>query len=114
MRNSRSDSEAAACRSMLCAVKVIKPVLRGVCRRASGRRRSWAVGGFGTRLSGRVAGSLWLGKAEAEAAVNTVFQANGESLDGEKAVWMGEFSTFAMRNREARRLDSVAREWLRW
>ena len=53
-------------------------------------------------ISGRVAARLRLGKAEAEAAVDTVFEAIGESLAREEAVRIAGFGTFATRSREAR------------
>ena len=53
-------------------------------------------------IAGRVAARLRLGKAEAEAAVDTVFGAIGESLAREEAVRIAGFGTFATRNREAR------------
>ena len=45
---------------------------------------------------------LKLGKAEAEAAVDTVFEAIGESLAREESVRIAGFGTFATRSREAR------------
>ena len=54
-------------------------------------------------ISGRVAARLRLGKAEAEVAVDTVFEAIGESLAREEAVRIAGFGTFATRSREARR-----------
>ena len=53
-------------------------------------------------ISGRVAARLRLGKAEAEVAVDTVFEAIGESLAREEAVRIAGFGTFATRSREAR------------
>ena len=53
-------------------------------------------------ISGRVAARLRLSKAEAEAAVDTVFEAIGESLAREEAVRIAGFGTFATRNRDAR------------
>ena len=53
-------------------------------------------------ISGRVAARLRLGKAEAEVAVDTVFEAIGESLAREVAVRIAGFCTFATRSREAR------------
>ena len=45
---------------------------------------------------------LKLGKAEAEAAVDTVFEAIGASLAREESVRIAGFGTFATRSREAR------------
>ena len=53
-------------------------------------------------ISGRVAARLRLGKAEAEVAVDTVFEAIGGSLAREEAVRIAGFGTFATRSREAR------------
>ena len=53
-------------------------------------------------ISGRVAARLRLGKPEAEAAVDTVFEAIGDSLAREEAVRIAGFGTFATRSREAR------------
>ena len=53
-------------------------------------------------ISGRVAARLRLRKAEADAAVDTVFEAIGESLAREEAVRIAGFGTFATRSREAR------------
>ncbi len=53
-------------------------------------------------ISGRVAARLGLRKTEAEAAVDTVFEAIGESLSREEAVRIAGFGTFATRSREAR------------
>ena len=53
-------------------------------------------------ISGRVAARLRLGKAEAEAAVDTVFEAIGDSLARKEAVRIAGFGTFATRSREAR------------
>ena len=53
-------------------------------------------------ISGRVAARLRLGKTEAEAAVDTVFKAIGDSLAREEAVRIAGFGTFATRSREAR------------
>ena len=53
-------------------------------------------------ISGRVAARLGLRKAEAEAAVDTVFEAIGESLAREEGVRIAGFGTFATRSREAR------------
>ena len=53
-------------------------------------------------ISGRVAARLRLRKAEAEAVVDTVFEAIGESLAREEAVRIAGFGTFATRSREAR------------
>ena len=53
-------------------------------------------------IGGRVAARLGLRKAQAEAAVDTVFEAIGESLAREEAVRIAGFGTFATRSREAR------------
>ena len=53
-------------------------------------------------ISGRVAARLRLRKAEADAAVDTVFEAIGDSLAREESVRIAGFGTFATRNREAR------------
>ena len=53
-------------------------------------------------ISGRVAARLRLRKAEADAAVDTVFEAIGESLAREEAVRIAGFGTFATRSRETR------------
>ncbi len=53
-------------------------------------------------ISGRVAARLRLDTAEAEVAVDTVFEAIGESLAREEAVRIAGFGTFATRSREAR------------
>ena len=53
-------------------------------------------------ISGRVAARLRLRKAEAAAAVDTVFEAIGESLAREEAVRIAGFGTFGTRSREAR------------
>ena len=53
-------------------------------------------------IGGRVAARLGLRKAEAEAAVDTVFEAIGESLAREEAVRVAGFGTFGTRNRPAR------------
>ena len=53
-------------------------------------------------ISGRVAARLRLGKAEAEAVVDTVFEAISHSLAREEAVRIAGFGTFATRSREAR------------
>ena len=53
-------------------------------------------------ISGRVATRLRLGKTEAEAAVDTVFEAIGDSLAREEVVRIAGFGTFATRSREAR------------
>ena len=53
-------------------------------------------------ISSRVAARLRLRKAEAEAAVDTVFEAIGESLAREEAVRIAGFGTLATRSREAR------------
>ena len=53
-------------------------------------------------ISGRVAARLRLRKAEADAAVDTVFEAIGDSLAREEAVRIAGFGTFATRSREAR------------
>ena len=53
-------------------------------------------------IAGLVAARLRLGKADAEAAVDTVFGAIGEALAREEAVRIAGFGTFATRNREAR------------
>ena len=50
-------------------------------------------------ISGRVAVRLGLRKAEADAAVDTVFEAIGDSLAREEAVRIGGFGTFATRKR---------------
>ena len=98
-------------------------LLRGRCLSCAGfagerraRGRSLAVGGLartgccrGCRerglnnadFIGRVAATLRLGRAEAEAAVDTVFQAIGESLAREEAVRIARFGTLATGNRKA-------------
>ena len=53
-------------------------------------------------ISGRVAARLRLRKAEAEVAVDTVFEAIGESLSRQEAVRIAGFGTFATLSREAR------------
>ncbi len=53
-------------------------------------------------IGGRLAARLGLRKTEAEAAVDTVFEAIGESLAREEAVRIAGFGTFATRSREAR------------
>ncbi len=53
-------------------------------------------------IGSRVAARLGLRKTEAEAAVDTVFEAIGESLAREEAVRITGFGTFATRSREAR------------
>ena len=53
-------------------------------------------------IGGRVAARLGLRKTEAEAAVDTVFEAIGESLSREEAVRIAGFGTFATRIRQAR------------
>ena len=52
-------------------------------------------------IIGRVAATLRLGRAEAEAAVDTVFEAIGESLAREEAVRIAGFGTLATGNRKA-------------
>ena len=53
-------------------------------------------------ISGRVAARLGLRKAEAEAAVDTVFEAIGDALAREEVVRIAGFGSFATRSREAR------------
>ena len=69
----------------------------------AGRRRRCGERGMNKRdISSRVAARLRLRKAEAEAAVDTVFEAIGESLAREEAVRIAGFGTLATRSREAR------------
>ena len=53
-------------------------------------------------IGSRVAARLGLRKTEAVAAVDTVFEAIGESLAREESVRVAGFGTFATRSREAR------------